>query len=233
MGKITLIGDCHSTRIYEHWDPSQNVDFKAWGKAGQKAWSFDPLEKYKKNRFSSKFETLPPYLGLINSEIEEDTKENLKISFSSIEDEGTILLWLGYVDIKVALPKYQNAEECVDRYIESSLNYFQNANLIFIEPFPQFIPYIGIKEEGHEEWSWQDRKKSNDDFIFHLNKKLSSYNIKNIISQEMIFKTLNFSQNEMLEDKAKIYPGIPPIDTFSELNMKKLYNMFIREALNK
>jgi hypothetical protein len=233
MKKVALIGDCHSTRIYEHWDPGQNIDFKAWGRAGQKAWSFDPAKEFSQNTLSSKFETIPSYVGFVSPETEDKIKQKLKISFSKIDDEGIILLWLGYVDIKVSLPEHGNTEKCVDKYVETSLNYFKKANVRFIEPFPQFIPYIGVKNENHKEWAWEHRKKINDEFIYHLNKKLNSIKTKPIISQEKIFNTLGFSQNDMFEDKAKSYKGFPLIDTFSELNMKKLYNMFIQEALNK
>jgi hypothetical protein len=51
MKTVQLVGDCHSTRIWEHWNPETcPVDFKVWGVAGMTAYAFDPVkfeeEKY-------------------------------------------------------------------------------------------------------------------------------------------------------------------------------------------
>ena len=69
MKKVYLIGDCHSARVSEHWNPEDcKVDFKVWGKAGEFAWKFDP-KKLKDNVFNLndlKFETIKKEITLFH-----------------------------------------------------------------------------------------------------------------------------------------------------------------------
>ena len=81
---------------------------------------------------------------------------------------------------------FKNSKICVDRYIDQASRYFKNAKIKVIEPIPQFIPYIGIKEEMLPEWTYDERKKYNDEFIFYLKEKCKNLNIEISMSHNPI-----------------------------------------------
>lgn len=224
MKKVSLIGDCHSNRLMEFWSPECPVDLTIWGRGGQQAWGFEPEKTDFLKIYSSKLERSPIFSI-------EDIRDQFTIPFNKIEDEGLIFLWLGYVDSKLKLPEFNDIELCVDLYLNRIKKYFKKAKIKIIEPFPQFIPYIGIKEEKNIEWPYKKRKKCNDQFIFYLNKKCKELDIEIAITQEEIFKKLGFGPDEMSFKNAKI--GIEGLfmDTFEPYNMKKIYDLIISKAL--
>ena len=222
MLKATIIGDCHSNRLLEHWKPEDLVHFKIWGRAGQSAWGFNTASKKLLNRESSKIEKLPNFLTSYDSEEEDKNQKKLKSIFSSIVDEGIVFSWLGYIDIKIDLPENDDTEECVIRYISSLKNYFKKAKVVVIEPFPQFIPYIGIKEENLKEWSWEERKKYNNEFIHYLKKHSAGF--AEIITQEQIFNFLKIKQNDMTIDIARKNEDGTISDALNSYYMKKIYD---------
>ena len=214
MQKIALIGDCQSLRIYDHWDFKSGIDMVAWGKSGDSAYKFDPNLRFINDELSSP------------SEIYD--KEKNQISFKKIKDEGIILMWLGYIDIKCFLPVHKNTKKVVSQYINKAQSYFKNSKLIFIEPFPQFIPYIGLKSEQSLKSSYEERKKYNDEFIQTLHNQFNGQ----IITQNHFFKELGFDQNDMTYDVARKDDDKNFADTFDQKNMKKIYELILSKAIN-
>lgn len=222
MKKVTLIGDCHSARILEHWDPKTcPIDFKSWGKGGSTAWLSNPEDLALSKAVSSGTEKEPLYTEYNNS---------LFISFDKIKDQDLILPWLGYVDIRQYLPNHKNTEICVENYVNRFVKYFNKSEIRFIEPLPQFIPLL-IKWPGlHPEFSFEERIKENNEFIKLLRIHSKKLGLQEPISQDQIFDALGFSQNEMTEDKS-IKNSVHPVDGFTQEHMGKIYNLIISEAL--
>lgn len=56
--------------------------------------------------------------------------------------ENNVVPFLGYVDIRNYLPRYKNTEDVVSMYVDKVLKKFNKANVVFLEPIPQFVTYI-------------------------------------------------------------------------------------------
>jgi hypothetical protein len=221
MKKVTLIGDCHTARFLEHYNPKKdNIDLVAWGKAGLSAWKTDPIQLNFEKTISSGTENAPIYLTY---------GEHLKIDFSKIENKGLILPWLGYIDIRQHLPEHKNTEFVVKQYVDRFISYFDKAEVRFVEPLPQFIPIL-LKYPGvHPEYTFEERMQENECFINYLKKYSKEYGLKKPISQKEMFDALGFKQNEMTEDKAE-NPIPHPFDKFKKEHFKKIYDLIISEA---
>jgi hypothetical protein len=225
MKKVTLIGDCHSLRILEHWDPNScPIKLKIWGKGGTKAWNIN-LNQMK--NFKEKSEKVE--YGFIYYDIHDD-KNNVSISFDQITNQDLILVWIGYVDIKNFLPLYNNSEIVVKKYIENFVKYFKNSNVRFIEPFPQFKETILHPEEELRAYSYEQRMYQNKKFIKNLRKFSKKFNLKEPISQEKIYKAIGFDviTQEMTPDYEKDI-----VDGLKREYMSKIYDLIIEEALKE
>jgi len=202
MKKITLVGDCHSFNIgLAHDELGMNfIPFTVWGKGGYKAWQFYPQQL---------FET-----GLVSDS---------GVSFSEIVDEGVVFIWLGYNDIKTALPCYKDSYETVDRLVKNSRSYFKKAKLVFIEPLVQFNETLMMFPGEHDDYSYIERKEQNDLFLERLRFLKLAYNL-NIISQEDICGILGFKK-----------PTPDMTQQADSLQLKyyiKLYGFLINYAMN-
>ena len=162
MKKVALIGDCHSTRILDHYNPlACPVELKVWGRAGAYAWRNDPSKMFKQGAISSSAEDQPLYYSPENRGA---------ISFDKIIEQDLIFVWLGYIDIRQMLPGHKNADVCVKQYVERFISYFNNCEIRFIEPLPQFIPLL-LKSPGlHPEYSYEERMIQNNEFVKYLKK---------------------------------------------------------------
>lgn len=212
--KLYLIGDCQSTRIFEHYNDSEKrVEFKAWGKGGFSAWKFNPYDLLKMNRYSSLMETPKPKGG--------------RVGWSEIQDDGIVIAWFGYIDIKYLLPKYKNADECVQRYVNFLLQYFKNSQIILAEPHPQFQENIIPYWEEVDEFSYEERMEQNNDFCAALNKYAATHNL-HVISQKDIYDAAGIKEMTLEHsDKTKGHD----VDGLSMEITKKLYDMFINTAI--
>ena len=84
MKKIYLIGDCHLSRVSEHYEEDNNqVNMTFWGKAAKKIWDLDFEEMYKEDELSSGKE-------------EQKFQNDGVIPFSKIKDDGILFSWFGY-----------------------------------------------------------------------------------------------------------------------------------------
>lgn len=221
MKKVTLIGDCHSARLLEHWNPKTcPVDFKSWGKAGTTAWIADPVKMNESKTLSSSTEGTPLYT---------EDRDSLYLDFSTIKNQDLILVWLGYVDIRQRLGDYKNADECVKNYVQRFVDYFKGTKIRFIEPLPQFIPLL-MKFSGlHPEFTYEERMQQNKEFIEALSKYSDEHGLEKPISQQQIFEYLGFGQDEMTSDKTP-EDRPHPIDGLLPVHMAKIYNLIIEEA---
>jgi hypothetical protein len=214
--KLYLIGDCQSTRIFEHYtDNETRVELKAWGRGGHSAWKFNPYDLLKMNRYSSLMETPKPKGG--------------RVGWSEIQDDGIVIAWFGYIDIKYLLPKYKNAAECVKRYVDFLLQYFPNSQLILAEPHPQFKENIIPYWEEVDEYSYDERLQQNNEFCAALNEYGSALGLR-IITQKEIFEATGLQQFTLdCSDKTKGHD----VDGLNQELTQKLYDMFIDIAVYK
>ena len=202
---ITLIGDCHTFRIQlaHHYLGISSIPFRSYGKGGLKAWTYDP------DRF-----------------IETDYRDEEDKSYSSIKDEGVVIIWLGYNDIKTALPSHKDAFETVDKLIETLNQNFTKAKIIIAAPLMQFKETIMAFPGEHDEHTFGERLEQNDLFIKHLEEKALENNFM-YLSQDHISKVIGTTELDisMTENQDKLNDG---------LKMHyycKIYGLFINEAI--
>jgi hypothetical protein len=219
MHNVYLIGDCHTTRIYQHHDfNSKDIDLKIWGKAGLNAWdiAFD-IEELKRNNTKA-------------SNIEYGDLEDWPsvLHFNDIKDDGLILAWAGYIDIKYNLPKYKNSEKVVINYINSLIKAFPNSKIKIIEPHPQFVEDMIRKGEGHEGFDYETREKQNKEFCKALQKYSLEFGLGFTITQQQIYEAAGLDKFTILDT----IKGFHPDDVVDGLHPKYrvgIYNMFMDE----
>lgn len=218
--KIYFIGDCHMARIKEHWNPNDcPIDLVIWGKAGSKCFDLSIKKMHDDNEYSS---------GTERGSIYFENKKDTVVEFTEIQDDGIIMPWLGYVDIRQFLPKYKNTDEVVKKYVEEIVNFYKNSTIRFIEPLPQFTEML-LKYEGiHPSYSYEDRQNINKEFIDSLRKYSESYGLQQPVSQKSIYDSVGVS-----EFTTDLTPSdMPhPSDSLQQIHMKKIYDLFVDEAL--
>jgi len=224
MKKVTLIGDCQTARIYEHWNPADcPVEFQAWGRGGTNSWSANPSEMAKTNEISSGTEKGNNFYKGGNDQ------NDLKIHFNKIVDQDLILVWLGYVDVRQLLGKHKDADITVKQMVERFTNYFKGSEIRFIEPLPQFKDMLMKFDELHDMFTYEERIEQNKEFVNALKKYSEEYGLKQPITQEQICNAVGLTPDEFTSDKTPIYAP-HPLDTLDTPYMKKIYDLFIFEA---
>jgi hypothetical protein len=208
MKTVSMIGDCHLARLYEH-HPEFQENIKFWGTAGLRAFEIDFQKLSEVNKLSSGTE-----IG---------NKD--PVEFQEVENSELIILWIGYVDIRQNLPKYKNSETIVKQYVDNAVSFFKNKDIIFIEPLPQFdkmyLRYEGISPE----YSYEERLEQNNEFNFYLSKYAKEAGLKEPISQKLIFDALGV---DVLDSKVLRTIAPHPMDALSEGYNRKLYNFFLK-----
>ena len=216
MKKIYLIGDCHLSRVSEHYEEDNNqVNMTFWGKAAKKIWDLDFEEMYKEDEVSSGKE-------------EQKFQNDGVIPFSKIKDDGILFSWFGYVDIRTFLSAYGNADAVAYKYIKQLTGTFKNSNIVIIEPLPQFTEML-LKYEGiSPSYTYEQRLYQNSDFLESLHVYAKEAGIKNFILQSEILDCLGVSEliPEMTHDKAP-----HPVDGLQDKYNKKILDLFIKKAL--
>jgi hypothetical protein len=228
---VYLFGDCHLSRVQEHYNDGlmesrfwgrnepeiAKTEMKFWGKAGTKIWGLDLNKLYEDNALSSGHESCP-------------AKDVCKCvtEFRDIKDDGIVMVWLGYIDVRQFLSKYNNAEDVVNHYIKSLKEYFKSSTIVIIEPLPQFTEML-LKHEGISiSYTYEQRLNQNDKFISILRSECAKENINFIISQEEIRKAIGRDEltPEMTHNKAP-----HPVDGLQDEYNKRIYELFESYAI--
>ena len=112
-----------------------------------------------------------------------------------ISDEFIILPWFGYIDVKQFLPMKdkESPEIAAKRYVEQTLLFFNNNEIRFIEPMPQFINKLGT---GSPNFSFEERYPLYKRFNIALNEEIKKNNLKKPISLENILKTDRLNEDK-------------------------------------
>jgi len=216
MKKIYLIGDCHLSRVSEHYEEDNNqINMTFWGKAAKKIWGLNFEEMYKEEELSSGKE-------------EQKFQNDGVIPFSKIKDDGILFSWFGYVDIRTFLSAHNNAGVVAYKYIKQLTDTFKNSNIVIIEPLPQFTEML-LKYEGISPYyTYEQRLHQNYDFLKFLHVYAKEAGIKNFIFQSEILECLGVSEltPEMTHTKAP-----HPVDGLKDEYNKKILDLFIKKAL--
>jgi len=220
MKTVHLIGDCHSTRVWEHWNPETcPVDFKVWGVAGMTVYAFDPVKFEEEKMESSGIESQSDYFN--------KPREYWVRPFNEFKSPDLVLVWLGYVDIRQWLPKHKNTEEVVIKYLDRIREYYKDSVIQIIEPLPQFTEML-LKYEGiSPSYTYEERQDINQVFIDTLNKYAIEHRMVAPVTQKEIKEAVGLEEFTP-EDCATWAPH--PQDSLKRKYWAKIYNLFIEKA---
>jgi hypothetical protein len=220
MKTVHLIGDCHSTRVWEHWNPETcPVDFKVWGVAGMTAYAFDPVKFEEEKMESSGIESQSDYLN--------KPREYWVKPFNEFKSPDLVLVWLGYVDIRQWLPKHKNTEEITIKYLDRIREYYKDSVIQLIEPLPQFTEML-LKYEGiSPSYTYEERQDINRIFINTLNNYAIKHRMPAPITQREIKDAVGLNEFTP-EDCATWAPH--PQDSLKREYWAKIYNLFMEKS---
>ena len=228
MKKVYLIGDCHTTRVWEHWNPETcPVDFKAWGMAGLTAWSFDPELYSAENKKSEGLENINQYV--------DKPQEWWIRDFNEFKDPAIVLIWLGYVDIRQRLVEYNNAIEDAYQMLDRVRNYYKNSIIQIIEPLPQFTEML-LKYDGiSPTFTYEDRQNQNNIFCGALREYAQEHNMLTPITQQSIKDAVGIQEFTTEYAADVINPDQPwhnkKKDALKKEYWEKIYNLFIIKSV--
>ena len=215
MKNIYLIGDCHLSRVSEHYNQiSNDIDMIFWGKAAKKIWDLD-------------FEAMRKEKELSSGKEEQKFADDGVIPFSDIKDDSVLFSWFGYVDIRTFLSNYDNADEIAKKYIEQLTTNFSGSKILIIEPLPQFTEML-LKYEGiSPHYTYEQRLEQNRKFLDAMHSYARNAGITNFIFQSQILECLGVSEltPNMTHNKAP-----HPVDGLKDEYNKKILNLFTEKA---
>lgn len=211
---VYVIGDCHTSRVQEHYFPEKSlVNFVFWGKASKKIWSLDFKQMTIENDLSSGKEIQMNGDGITG--------------FSEVKDDGIVFSWLGYVDIRTFLTKYDNSEKIVKRYINQLKKHFKNSKVYIIEPLPQFTEML-LKYDGISPYfTHEERLEQNKKFLKYLHRYCKKNNYEIIITQKDILECLGVRE---LTPSMTHNLAPHPVDGLQTQYSKKIYDLFESRA---
>jgi hypothetical protein len=217
--KVYLIGDCQSNRIYEHYneDPSF-INLFLWGKGGKSAWGFDPISLSEE--------------GAIGDGMEHGkySKSYEPINFAQIENipGNLIIAWFGYIDCKYKIAQKGDAESTAYRYINSLKKDLRGAEILLVEPLPQFLDDIYLESENIPVFDYKIRRPIELEFCASLKKFASEFGITNYITQQEILNAIGLPVlrlKDTPQDRNHPVDGLLP-----HLNLA-VYNLIIQKAM--
>lgn len=214
MNSYYFIGDCHLSRVFEHYKKDNfefNMEF--WGKAAKKIWDCDFDQMRIEDEISS---------GKERKDFENDGV----LGFSKIPHNQITFFWLGYVDIRTFLPKYNNAEEVVKKYIDQIIKSFDKNKSYIIEPLPQFTEML-LKYEGISPYyTHEERLEQNKLFLNYLYKYCKEFDIKILITQKEILNAIGHREltPSMTHDFAP-----HPVDGLKPEYNEKIFKLFVEK----
>lgn len=220
MYNLYLIGDCHTTRVFSHWNPQKCLPtFNAWGKGGMTAWSFDPYKLEEDNEISWGIER-------VNHNIKKPAIE-FRAGFKEFKNPDLVLVWLGYVDIRSKLPRHKNAKEVVYKYLDRISSYYSNSIIQIVEPLPQFREFLLKSENLSPKYTYEERLEQNYEFCKYLNQYIEDYGMLKPITQQEIKDAIGIQ--ELTAEHAATWAPHPQ-DSLKEEYWQMVYDLFISRA---
>lgn len=218
MKKIFIFGDCHTARVWEHYDPSESLlDIRMWGKGGTKIYNIDFDKFLNEDAESSGMESTPMNL-----------KFEPKVKFSEYAAADLVVLWLGYIDIRQFLPKYKNSDTVAKEYIDKIKKFFIGKDVVLIEPLPQFTEMLLKYDDISPSYEYTERQNQNKIFLKKVKKYARKSGIKVIVTQKDILKAINKKSltPDMTHNKAP-----HPVDGLQDQYNKKIYELFYKKII--
>jgi len=208
-----MVGDCHLSRAIEHWHPErEKANFVVWSKSGVKMHGFSAKEMYEIERLST------------GVEVARENEPNHKPQpFNIIKDDGILAFWVGYVDARTFLPRYQNAEETVAHFINDIKENFPNSKVVLIEPLPQFTEMM-LKYEGISPYyTHEERIDQNRLVISNLHKYAKEAGFEIVITQKDILEAVGVPELT----PSMTHTNAPhPVDGLRPEYMEKIWKLF-------
>ena len=243
MTKVLIIGDCHTARIWSHhiiantdknfvklsvWRDDRTIQdtkisLSMWGLSGLKAWNIDYMKHLENQTFSSVAEDLPMWSPVV------DNITNT-FSFSDVYNSDVIMPWIGYIDSRNFLPKYENAEEVATKYFYETLKFFNKSKIRFIEPFPQFET-LGTFNY-HESYRYEERSAQADIFIKTIRDLSAKNGLIEPVGQQMVYDAIGDDRlRKRFAKQGFEYHNYTLLDGLRAEENKKIYDMLIPEVL--
>jgi len=243
---VQVIGDCHTARISgqhvnAHLGPIEkltrfnppleiknskfllgtNIEVNFWGLAGFKAFGIDLPETLIQDPFSSNVEDALDIPGVVDG-IE------LKFKFSQVLESDIIMPWLGYVDCRNWIPKYNNADLVVKDYVESFMQTFPNKKFRFIDPFPQFQE---LNTHNYPSIAYDLKINADSEFRDALSKICKDKGFLPPITQDVVYNAVG--ERTLHKDHARIgneeYHKSTTIDALKFEYNEKVYNNLVNQ----
>jgi hypothetical protein len=146
--------------------------------------------------------------------------------FEEWNKPGNIIMpCLGYIDIKNHFPIHDNADETAKKYVEKTIQKFNKAEVVFLEPFPQFVAYLTMRwvtPKADAYFDFEERHHQHILFMEALKKYSKIYGLREPIS---IAKILGFDWMEPFTQSKKI----PMI--YNDHALPEYYEKIVRELM--
>lgn len=209
-----MLSDCHLSRAIEHYYPEQHdVNFVPWPKAGLKMHGFSIEALRQAEEISSGVEI-------------QRTVNHTGQPISIIKDDGVLVIWMGYVDIRTFLSRYENADETVKNFIDDIKNNFSNSKVVIIEPLPQFTEML-LKHEGISPYyTHEQRLNQNKQVLSSLHKYAKEAGYEIIITQQDILDALGVPE---LTPSMTHTDAPHPVDGLHPDHMIKIWDLFAKK----
>ena len=213
MKNVYMLSDCHLSRAIEHYYPEKHeVNFIPWSKAGLKMHGFNMESLRQADEISSGVEI-------------QRTVNHIGQPISIIKDDGVLVIWMGYVDIRTFLSRYENADETVKNFIDDIKNNFPNSKVVVIEPLPQFTEML-LKHEGISPYyTHEQRLNQNRQVLDSLHKYAKEAGYEIVITQQDILAALGVPE---LTPSMTHTDAPHPVDGLHPDHMMKIWDLFAK-----
>jgi hypothetical protein len=206
-----MLSDCHLSRAIEHYYPEKyEVNFIPWPKAGLKMHGFNIESLKETDELSSGVEI-------------QRTVNHEPQPFSIIKDDGVLVIWMGYVDIRTFLSRYENADETVKNFIDDIKKNFPGSQVVIIEPLPQFTEML-LKHEGISPYYTHEQRLNQNKLVLSaLHKYAKEAGFEIVITQQDILDALGVPE---LTPSMTHTDAPHPVDGLHPDHMVKIWNLF-------
>ena len=244
MIKVSIVGDCHTARLYSHhvianvdknfikpksWHRNREiedtgVELYMWGRSGYKCWDLDYQKDFDNKTPCSPEEDIPDLAPITDNLLD-------IFSFSETKDSDIVMPWLGYIDIRNFLCKYKNSKEVASKYFYNTLDFFSDSQIRFREPVPQF-DILGTHNYT-ENYSLLERKEESDIFIKTLHDLSMDHGLLPPIEQSLVYNAIGSDIiTKRFAKQGGEYHNYTLLDGLRSEENKKIYNALIPEILS-
>ncbi len=234
LGPIEKLTISNPSKMYKNskFLVDSNIEVNFWGRAGYKCFGLDLEEDINQNLVSSQAEDAldanelslhhPEYPDLYGA----TDGVYLNFELSEILSADLIMPFIGYVDCRNWIPKYNNAEQVVRDYVNAFIDLFPAKKIRFIEPFPQFKH---VETYAYGMLDYKDRHAAEKSFIAHLRAVCKEYGLLPPVSQSIVYDAIG---EEFLLSKHARTGGEKHKYTLVD-GLLPEYNKYVYENLSK